>query len=353
MNKTIGNFLAQQNNGFPLDCETLDYLQTNQHIAEMLGAIAGDKIILSGCSVSGSNRTDGYIFLKTVDFPQGEVLYFEGGESVHSTIYLAKSAISVTANADPYANAYTQRMLKAGLGAEQYDWSDFVTLTDKTNRQLLSEINTLRAQIASLQPAPTGSIMMWAKDAAPSGWHLCDGARFNIPSSSSDEMYAIYQVIGTSFKLSTDGEGTFRLPDMQGLYVAGKGANGYNSINQKGGFNTVALAMEEMPKHNHNTSSSVSDGSVITNTTGKHKHAVDSFLGNDSAGWRNNFEYGTCNKNTLQVTPPNSDMVVLTENGEHAHSVAMKARGGQTNGSTKAHENRPPFIVLNYIIKIL
>ena len=27
MNKTLGNYLAQQNNNFPLDCETLEYLQ--------------------------------------------------------------------------------------------------------------------------------------------------------------------------------------------------------------------------------------------------------------------------------------------------------------------------------------
>ena len=100
MNKIIGNFLASQNNGsFPLDCETLDYLQTNRAMAEMLGAIAGDKIILSGCEASGSTRSAGYVFLKTTDYPKGEVLYFEGGAGAN--LCVSKQSIGVTASATP------------------------------------------------------------------------------------------------------------------------------------------------------------------------------------------------------------------------------------------------------------
>lgn len=340
MEKILGNLLAQQNNDFPLDCETLDYLQQNQHMAEMIGAIAGNKIILSGCDISGSIRSSGYVFLKTQDFPQGEVLFFEGGDKTHTTLFLEKSAIAVTANAEPYPNAYTKRTLRAGLGSEQYNWSDFVTLTNKTNRQLRTEIETLQAQIATLQPAPAGSIMMWPSNTIPSGWALCNGSSY-----SRSEYATLFAVLGTTY--GADDNSTFKLPDMRGMFVAGRGANGYNTINQKGGANTVALTVAEMPKHNHNTTNSVSDGSVTTDTQGAHRHTIETYLDKGGTGWRKNIEADTCSQDQLQVTPANNDMVVLSQAGNHSHSIPLKASG---NGSS--HENRPPFIVLNYIIKL-
>lgn len=343
MDKIIGNFLAQQNNDFPLDCETLSYLQTNHHMAEMIGAIAGDKIILSGCDISGSTRRAGYVFLKTTDFPQGEVLYFEGGDKTHTTLYLDKSAISVTANADPYPNAYTKRTLRAGLGTEQYNWSDFAGLSDKTNRQLLAEVQALQAQIATLQPAPAGSIMMWPSNTIPTGWALCNGSSY-----SRTEYAALFAVLGTTY--GADDNSTFKLPDMRGRFVAGRGANGYDTLHQptaSDGANTVALTVDQMPKHNHNTATSVADGDVTTDTKGAHRHTIESFLDKGGTGWRHNIEADSCNQYQQQVQAANSDMIVLSENGDHSHKVTLKARG---NGS--AHENRPPFIIMNYIIKL-
>lgn len=329
MEKILGNFLAQQNNDFPLDCETLDYLQKNIHMAEMLGAIAGDKIILSGCGISGSSRAAGYVFLKTTDFPQGEVLHFEGGDAAHTTMYLDKTAISVTANADPYTNAYTQRTLKAGLGSEQYSWSDFVGLSDKTNRQLLAEIQTLQAQIATLQPAPAGSIMMWPSNNIPAGWALCDGSSY-----SRSEYNALFLVLGTTY--GSNDNSTFKLPDMRGLFVAGKGANNYSSLNQKGGANTVSLTVDQMPKHNHDKDASNVDKTVSTSSDGSHNHTVNA----TGKNWSTGKAYASGSSEQTANFKTSTD-------GAHTHSLTLKARG---NGD--AHENRPPYIVLNYIIKL-
>ena len=319
MEKILGNFLAQQNNDFPLDCETLNYLQTNQHMAEMIGAIAGDKIILSGCDIAGSVRREGYVFLKTHDFPQGEVLYFEGGDKTHTTLFLEKSAIAVTANAEPYPNAYTKRMLRAGLGSEQYNWSDFVTLTNKTNRQLRTEIESLQAQIATLQPAPAGSIMMWPANTIPSGWALCNGSSY-----SRSEYSALFSVLGTTY--GADDNSTFKLPDMRGLFVAGRGANGYNSINQKGGANTVILTTDQMPSHKHNLISYNDDynsgGGGGSNDNG------------NNSPWLYGLAHDSCSSSNYTTF-------------KKVHENLIENAGGGA-----AHENRPPYIVLNYIIKL-
>lgn len=322
MNKLLGNYLAQPNNNFPLDCETLEYLQNNVHMAEMIGAIAGNKVILSGCGVSGSSRAAGYVFLKTNDFPQGEVLYFEGGDASHTTMYLDKTAIAVTANADPYPNAYTQRTLKPGLGSEQYNWSDFAGLSDKTNRQLLTEIQALQAQIATLQPAPAGSIMMWPSNTIPTGWHLCDGS-----SMARADYPALFAVLGTTY--GNNDSSSFNLPDMRGRYVAGKGANGYNTLHQpteNDGANSVSLSENQMPEHNHDFVSYNDDyngsGSGENSDTGDNKPWLYG-LSHDSVSSSNYQTYKKTHKNLIQ-----------------------------NKGKGHAHENRPPFIVLNYIIKL-
>lgn len=80
MDKITGNFLTQPNKDFPLDCETLDLLQTNAALVATLGNLIGDKLILDGCGLSnnGTQRAPGYVFLRSKDYPDGEVLRWEG-----------------------------------------------------------------------------------------------------------------------------------------------------------------------------------------------------------------------------------------------------------------------------------
>ena len=333
MKKTNGNYTTQSQNNFPLDCETLKYIQDNRQMVEILGNIAGDKVILYGCTLNAAktSRTDGYVFVKTIDFPEGEVLYFEGG-TIASGMHLNIQNISVTANAEPYPAAYTERSLVPGLGTEHFNWSDFVELSDKTNRALMEEVNSLKTQIAGLTPAPIGSIQMWPSDTLPTGYHLCDGSSLNI-----SDYPELYKVLGTTY----GGSGTsFKLPNIQGSFVAGKGANDYNTLGATGGANKVALGISEMPKHNHNTSSSVSNGE-ITISGGNHNHTYTSPVEDDT-------KVGTYDGNNVRDYSSKN----TGGSGEHNHKFTLYARGGDSNGSTVPHENRPPYIVLNYIIKV-
>ena len=337
MNKIIGNFLASQNNGsFPLDCETLDYLQTNRAMAEMLGAIAGDKIILSGCEASGSTRSAGYVFLKTTDYPEGEVLYFEGGAGAN--LCVSKQSIGVTASATPYPNAYTERKLIAGQGAETYAWADFVPLSDKTNRQLRQELTALQSAVNGLSAVPVGSIMIWSGATAPENWHLCDGAHLN-----SATYPALYAVIGHTY--GGYAEDDFCLPDMRGRYVAGKGANDYNSLGNKGGANSVALTTDQMPSHTHGLGTLNSRGTFP---------AVDLQYDQYSAAYRNTIktrkngdEEVRFNTNLKGGGSSDSWGSVYDFDWRQGISGALGSEGGG-----QSHENRPPFIVMNYIIKI-
>ena len=116
----------QPNKNFPVDCETLDALQTNIALLQVLGNLAGDKTILLGCEEeqNGTRRKAGYVFLKTKDFPEGEVIYWEGG-SIWGGMCLKQAAIPVQAQGYEYPQAYVERSLAPGVGEENYKWEDF------------------------------------------------------------------------------------------------------------------------------------------------------------------------------------------------------------------------------------
>ena len=79
MDKVLGKYLNQPDNDFPLDGETFDYIQNKNFITEILGNIAGDKCFIYGCNKSGTSYSSRYVFLRTTDHPEGEILPFGGG----------------------------------------------------------------------------------------------------------------------------------------------------------------------------------------------------------------------------------------------------------------------------------
>ncbi|MCD8177989.1 MAG: hypothetical protein LUE98_11415 [Tannerellaceae bacterium] len=131
MKTTIGNFLNQEQSSFPHDCELYAGIQENMFLVAILGNIAGDKVILYGCEPfeDGTKRNPGYVFLRTHDHPEGEVLFWEG-DSVSRGMYLCKQAVAVSVEEKEYPEAYTERTLRPGIGEEMYKWSDFRDLTN-------------------------------------------------------------------------------------------------------------------------------------------------------------------------------------------------------------------------------
>jgi microcystin-dependent protein len=89
--------------------------------------------------------------------------------------------------------------------------------------------------------APTGVLLPFAADAAPSGWLICDG------TALSRTTYArLFAVIGTAYG-SGDGTATFNLPDLRGRVPVGKGSHA--DVSTLGNNDGVAAASRS-PRHN-------------------------------------------------------------------------------------------------------
>lgn len=92
-----------------------------------------------------------------------------------------------------------------------------------------------------------GQIMAVAFPFVPRGWAQCNGQLLLIAQNT-----ILFDLIGTTY--GGDGVDTFALPDLRGrvpLHMGeGTGLDEYD-LGQSGGQETHALAVSEMPAHNH------------------------------------------------------------------------------------------------------
>jgi microcystin-dependent protein len=143
-----------------------------------------------------------------------------------------------------------------------------------------------------------GMIVAFNGSSIPEGWALCNGKN------------------GT--------------PDLRDRFIVGSGKK-YN-IGKKGGANVVKLNRHQMPKHNH--------GCSIGNN-GIHNHEQD--------GGQVERRYGREGRGTDWFGKAHKQAKnKLTRNaGNHKHSCKI-----HDNGGNKAHENRPPYYALAWIMKL-
>ena len=331
--KITGNFLTQPNRDFPLDCETLANLQGLTDLAAIVGNAAGDRTVLTGCVLNEGTgqRSAGYVFLRTRRRPAGEVLYFAGG-AAGDGMHVREEAVAVTANGVEYPRAYTRRWLEAGIGEESYPWEGFqegVTL-----RTLAAGADALREALAGLRQPPLGVVEMWAGSTVPEGYALCDGR-----SLAAADYPELYGALGTAFNRAVSAAGVryeteagmFRLPDLRGRFVVGKhdSDDDYKQAGAGGGLKRVALTVDETPRHSHKVRDyyfAQAPSSMTAHKVTKFDNIPETETGNNGIGDHESDEDNTC-----------------MPYYEHA---SYETGGGGT------HENRPPYYVLAYIMRV-
>lgn len=349
MDKVLGKYLDQPDSDFPLDCETFDYIQNNNFITEMIGNIAGDKCFIYGCEKSGTdNYAPGYVFLRTTNHPEGEILPFVGGRS-SGKVYINSQEESVNVNNKTYS-AYTKRSL-----------SLFPTTYDNTGYDL-NEFT-----YASYNQPLYGEIKIWSGpvDKIPPGYHICDGTALKII-----EYPNLHKVIGEQYNKQhigshytyiegldyyTTPSGYFRVPDLTARFIVGCDSSGNipgDDINEngyafrsQGGLPTCKLtsAQSGLVNHTHPASS-------FTHVAGEHRHK---YATDDNASRITGYDL----VNDQWIAKVGAEgtgagyIQETTRSGNHSHTVETTVSGTTPKDASESHENKPPFMVLCYIIR--
>jgi microcystin-dependent protein len=142
---------------------------------------------------------------------------------------------------------------------------------------------------------------------APQGWAFCNGQFLPI-----NQNQALFSLLGTMY--GGNGQTTFALPDLRGRGAIHQGQGFIEG--QNGGQEFHTLTIGEMPTHIHFMSGISQDGTV--------QIANGNFLG--AAGAQP--YHGATNL------------------------VAMDPASITNVGGSQAHENRQPYLVLNFVIAL-
>lgn len=171
---------------------------------------------------------------------------------------------------------------------------------------------------------PIGVVQMWAGQVnkIPEDYVLCNGAALNI-----SDYPKLYDVLGNVFNNGSVPSGKFKIPDLRKRFIAGydEQDQAYN-IGKTGGEASHTLTTTEMPSHTH----SFDDYYHITG---------DAYLTNASVIYGNKKNIGDRQYSGAYY------------GGEKSNIMLYKNHDTNYSGSGNAHENRPPFFVLAYIIK--
>jgi microcystin-dependent protein len=143
----------------------------------------------------------------------------------------------------------------------------------------------------------------------PKGWALCNGQLLPI-----NQNQALFSLLGTTY--GGDGRVNFALPDFRGRVPIYNGPE-FSVLGQKGGEEFHTVNQSEMPSHFH-----FPQGQPNNASTG---NPVNNFLAGITS-----FLYRTT---TSSLTPLRPGSITNT-------------------GGSQPHENRQPFLVLNFIIAL-
>jgi hypothetical protein len=109
---------VNQVGGFPMTTRILDEIQKAHAIFNALGAIVGDVTIISGCIVTGSNVSDGVVFIN------GEVFEFRGGLA-QTKVRIVEEVENLTFQNSTSNPVIKTRYVTFGSGVGAIDWVDF------------------------------------------------------------------------------------------------------------------------------------------------------------------------------------------------------------------------------------
>tara|TARA_B100001996_G_scaffold224511_1_gene172821 strand:- start:481 stop:996 length:516 start_codon:yes stop_codon:yes gene_type:complete len=143
---------------------------------------------------------------------------------------------------------------------------------------------------------PQNCIIMYYGTTAPNGWAICDG--------------------------------TSGTPDLRNKFIVSTGSS--YSLEAQGGENSVQLTKQQMPSHDHDADASVSDPG--------HNHQLKGGV-DDSDSM------------PARVAPSDQNSNLRTDAMNDATTGIDVSIDIDNEGSGNAHENRPPYFALTFIMK--
>jgi microcystin-dependent protein len=237
-------------------------------------------------------------------------------------------------------------LLPAGNGVLVKNGSSF-SLANGVNGDFLQVLSG-SIQFNSTIPGgiPTGTVVPYAANSAPSGWVICDGSLYGRTALDPSPQPNLFGVIGTTYGAG-DGLTNFAVPDLRGRFV-----RGFDSLGTLDPLRVFGSSQADAFKsHNHSGNTGVENSSHTHSFSGTtsvdspdHTHATQPTFGSGGGGVNAGLGGSYKGTNTGGASTRHTHTYSGTTSGvsnSHAHAISLE---GQT-------ETRPQNVAMNYIIK--
>jgi microcystin-dependent protein len=165
-------------------------------------------------------------------------------------------------------------------------------------------------------------IRIMSFNVVPKGWALCNGQLLPI-----NQNQALFSLLGTTY--GGDGRVNFALPNLQASVPLHDG-NGF-TLGQRGGEYAHTLIMGEMAQHNH---------------------TMKAFNGGSNVGAAGKTPDNTKTTSQGHATTGTNPPPAVNIYGTGSPSKAFASASITNTGGSQAHENRQPYLGLNFCIAL-
>lgn len=207
-----------QTGGFPLTTNILNALQKAYNLFNPLGNLAGNYTIISGCKETGSNISDGVVFVN------GEILPFKGGKKISKCRFRELSEKAAFEDGDKKV-VVIKRFVEFGTGPDAFAFSK------------LKRVDTLliiMERLKALENAPKfvkGMILIWGR-----------------PANEIPAGFIPYTELAGRVPVGVDKNYDYSDNDDRVNYHL-------NTVGKEGGKREHILTEDEMPRHSHSQGS--------------------------------------------------------------------------------------------------
>jgi len=306
-----------------------------------INSLAITEAKLADGAVSSAKLGSGAIdYSKLESLADGKIVVGNAGTATAATLAGAAtiSYDSSTGNAtitlDP--ESITEQTAKGSTAHN----NDVLLVVDSEDSNVLKKIVVSELPTGSSgDTIPTGCIFPFAGGILPTQWLFCNGAEVSRVTYDT-----LFSAIGTAYGIG-NGTSTFDLPDLGGRVPAGKessatrlttGGSGIDgdTLGADGGAETHTLTSpDELPSHSH------SDDFSVSFSTGSAGNMIYHGTTSDYDEFFNDYYSGAGTVHRMKNTAPSSYL-----NPSVSGSVS-------STGSSGAHNNTQPTLIVNYIIK--